>query len=247
MWFVPELPPLPDVVIELSDALRRGLDQVLGDAFASLFLYGAVAFPRPERWRIDFDFHALLRRPLGEGERRGVESLYTELAQHSELGADLDGYFVLLDDAARSEPPCHQLRPDLRDEAWALHRAHVHAGRYFAICGVDPLDVVPEPTWAELDAGLRAEMRFVASHPDAKAFGVLNAARILCSFQTRDVVLSKYQAGQWALASLPPEWHDAMNAALRWYQRESLDDDERILGEVAAPFVAYVSRSLPLT
>ena len=247
MWFVPELPPLPDVVIELSDALRRGLDQILGDAFASLFLYGAVAFPRPERWRIDFDFHVLLHRPLGERELPGVESLYAELAQVSELGADLDGYFVLLGDAAKSVPPHHQLRPDLRDEAWALHRAHVHAGRYFAISGVDPLDVVPQPTWAELETGLRTEMRFVESHPNATAFGVLNGARILCSFETHDVVLSKYEAGQWALASLPPEWHDALTAALRWYQRESLDDDERIPGEVAAPFVAYVSRSLPLT
>jgi hypothetical protein len=244
---VPDLPPLPDDAMALSDALRRGLDRVLGDAFASLFLYGAVAFPRPEHWRIDFDFHALLLRPLEEEERRGIESLYAELAQRSELGADLDGYFVLLADAARSEPPCHQLRTDMRDEAWALHRAHVHAGRYFLISGIDPLDVVPEPTWAELETGLGAEIRFVASHPDARAFSVLNAARILYSFETHDVVLSKYQAGQWALASLPPEWHEALRAAQRWYERASLADDERILREVAAPFVSYVSRSLPIS
>jgi hypothetical protein len=220
---------------------------VLGDAFASLFLYGAVAFPRPPRWRIDFDFHVLLRRPLAARELHGIEQLYAELAQVSELGSDLDGYFVLLADATRPEPPRHQLNLHMRDEAWALHRAHVHAGRYFIIAGIDPREVAPEPTWAELEAGLRAEMRFVETHADAKSFGVLNAARILSSFETHDVVRSKYQAGQWALESLPPEWHEALHAALRWYERASLADDERVLSEVAAPFVAYVSRSLPLS
>ncbi len=241
------MPPLPDAVIALSDALRQGLNAILGDACSSLFLYGAVAFPRPEHWRIDFDYHVLVRRPLDEADRRQVGVLASELAQLSELGADLDGYFVLLADAARPEPPRHQLDLEVRDNAWALHRAHIHAGRYFVIAGADPREVVPVPTWAELDAGLRSEMHFVEAHPDAKAFGVLNGARILCSYETRDVVLSKYQAGQWALESLPPEWHDGIRAALRWYERSSLEGDERTLAESAAPFVAYVGRSLPLT
>jgi len=230
----------------LSDALRRGLDRILGDAFSSLFLYGAVAFPRPERWRIDFDFHVLLHEPLDDTGRRGVEALYSELAQLSELGADLDGYFVLLADASRSEPPQHQLDSRVRDEAWALHRAHIHAGRYFVVSGIDPRAVVPEPTWPELEAGLRAEMHFVETHPDATAFGILNSARVLYSFEIRDVVLSKYQAGTWALESMPPVWHDGVRAAMRWYERAPRVGDERTLNECAAPFVAYVSRLLPL-
>ncbi len=240
-------PALPDDAVELADALRRGIVRIVDDAFAGLFLYGAVAFARPERWRIDFDFHVLLHRPLDDPQRAAIASLYAELAAASELGGDLDGYYVLLSEAARSRPPAHQLDLTMHDDSWALHRAHVHAGRYFVVAGVDPREIVPVPTWLELEAALRGELEFVETHPSAPAFGILNGARILYSFRTRDVVVSKYQAGQWALETLPGEWHDAVRAALRFYARTAADDDTRILEAGWAPFVSYVRRSIPLT
>jgi hypothetical protein len=243
---VDSLPPLTDDVILVADALRRGLDQILGDAVASLFLYGAVAFPRPERWRIDFDFHVVLHRSLSATDRERVSALYTHLAELSELGADLDGYFVLVADATRAEPPRHQLRPAMRDNAWALHRAHVHAGRYFLIAGTDPIDIVPEPTWPEIEDALRAEMDFVVSHPEATAFGILNASRILYSITTHDAVLSKYQAAEWALSELPTQWHEAIAAAQRWYAHDAHDGDEHLLAAECERFVEYVRRSAPL-
>jgi len=242
-----ELPPLSDDVLAVAGALRDGLREILGDALSSLFLYGAVAFPRPERWAIDFDFHVLLARSLDAAERDAIAALYARLATLSHLGADLDGYFVFLADARRTEPPPHQLNPGMRDEAWALHRAHVHAGRSFTIAGIDPITVVPAPTWAELDRGLRAELAFVTTHPEAPAFGILNGARILASFATRDVVMSKYQAARWALASLPSEWHDAIRAAARWYEQIADDADAATLAAQWEPFVAYVERSIPAT
>jgi len=241
-----DLPPLPDTVVALTDSLQRGLAGILGSGFAGLFLYGALAFDRPEHWLVDVDFHVLVRRPLADAERADVRALHAALAQTLERGTELDGYYVLLSDAARAEPPRHQLDLTVRDEAWALHRAHVLAGRYFLVAGIDPRKIVPEPTWAELEAGLRAEMRFVETHPSATAFGILNGVRILYSFETRDVVVSKYQAGWWALASLPAEWHEAVHAALRYYEQAS-GDDALTLAERWAPFVAYVNRSLPAT
>ena len=240
-------PPLTDDAIAVADALRRGLGRILGDSFASLFLYGSLAFPRPEQWLVDVDFHVLVRHPLTDAERAEVRTLYAALANTLELDTELDGYYVLLSEAAHAEPPRHQLDLTMRDEAWALHRAHVLAGRYFVVAGIDPREIVPEPTWAELEAGLRAEMRFVETHPTAPAFGILNGARILYSFERRDVVVSKYEAGQWALASLPAEWHAAMHAALRSYEQALAADDALTLEESWAPFVAYVNRSLPAT
>jgi Domain of unknown function (DUF4111) len=242
-----DLPPLSDDVVAVADALRSGLDRTLGGNFAGLFLYGAVAFPRPERWRIDFDFHVLLERSLTDKETEGNRAQYAALASASDLGADLDGYFVLLADAARAEPPRHQLHPGGRDQAWALHRAHVHAGRYFLLAGLDPRAIVPEASWPEIDAALRAELAFIRTHPRATAFGILNGARILCSFETRDAVRSKYQAGAWALAALPAEWHETIRAALRWYGQTPADDDARLLEEAWAPFVELVRGSLPAT
>ena len=241
-----QLASLPDDVAEVTDALHRGLSRILGDAFASFFLYGAVAFPRPDGWKIDFDFHVLLRRALDESERAAIATLYAQVAKLSELGRDLDGYYVLLDDAARADPPRHQLDLTIRDEAWALHRAHVLAGRYLLVTGIDPREIVAQPSWPELETALQSELRFVETHPDAPAFGMLNGARILYSFATRDVVVSKYQAAQWALDSLPGEWHDGVRAALRFYSGAAAEGDERVFEECWAPFVAYVKRSLHL-
>ena len=162
-------PPLPDTVIALTDSLQRGIAGILGRGFAGLFLYGALAFPRPERWLVDVDFHVLVQWPLTDAERGDLRALYATLAHASELGRELDGYYVLLSEAARGEPPRHQLDLTMRDEAWALHRAHVRAGRYFLLAGIDPREIVPQPTWAELEAGLRAEMRFVEDHHPAWA------------------------------------------------------------------------------
>jgi hypothetical protein len=210
-----------------------------------LFLYGAVAFSRPPGWAIDFDFHALLTRPLTDRERAEIRALYARLAADTDLGGDLDGYFVLVDDARRAQPPVHQLDPTISDGAWALHRAHVYAGRYVLIAGADPRTIIPAPSWQELDAALRAELEFVDEHPEPAAYGILNGARILWSFRTRDVVRSKYQAGRWALDSLPDEWHDAVRAALRRYSGTATDADEATLVAAWAPFVAYVKASIP--
>jgi hypothetical protein len=230
----------------VAETLHHGFTEIFADGLASFFLYGAVAFDRPEGWRIDFDFHVLLHRPLDDSDRAGVDALYADVGKRSELGRDLDGYFVLLADAAGSDPPLHQLDPTVRDESWALHRAHVLAGRYFLVTGIDPAGIVVPAQWSELEAALRAEMAFVDTHPEAPAFGILNGARILASFANRDVVMSKYQAGQWALASLPGEWHNAVHAAMRCYARTAAEGDERVFEESWAPFIAYVNRSLPL-
>jgi len=242
-----ESPALPDDALAVADALRRGLERILGDAFASLFLYGAVAFPRPDHWHVDFDFHVLLNRTLTATEHEAIRELYDELAKMSELGADLDGYYVLLADAARSAPPTHQLDPAVRDDAWALHRAHVHAGRYFLVAGRDPIAIVPEPAWSELEAGLRAELRFVNEHPGATAFGILNGCRILCSFENHDVVLSKHHAAEWALVSLPDVWHDAIRAAMRFYAQTATDHDTRTLEREWPRFIGFVNEMLPVT
>jgi hypothetical protein len=237
---------LPEDVTEVAEGLHRGFAEILGDRLASFFLYGAVMFDRPEGWRIDFDFHVLLHEPLDDRDRATIRELYAEVGNASELGRDLDGYLVLIADATGSVPPRHQLQPETRDEAWALHRAHVLAGRYFLATGIDPAEIVVPPTWAELDTALRLQLEFVEAHGDEPAYGILNGARILYSFATRDVVVSKHHAAQWALESLPGEWHDGVRAALRFYSRQPDQGDDRVFEECWAPFIAYVKRSLPL-
>ncbi|CAN5743989.1 hypothetical protein BH18ACT15_BH18ACT15_04780 [soil metagenome] len=177
-----EPPQLPTAVAELCGDFRQGPQAALGHTFASLYVFGALAFPRPDRWLLDVDFHVLLHRCITNQERSAVRSLHGRLATKSALGGELDGYYILVEEAVRSDPPRSQVWPQT-DNAWALHRAHVLAGRFFLLSGIDPRPVVRAPTWIELVEALEAELGFIRAHPEHAAYGVLNGCRVLYSFR----------------------------------------------------------------
>jgi hypothetical protein len=226
---------------EVCEAFLGGLDDVLGDALVSLYLYGAVAFPRPEGWALDVDFHVLVARAPTDAERGGLATLHRQLAaERPPYGSDLDGYYVLLGDAGRSTPPTSVggVFPSTAggvvqapvDDAWALHRAAVLAGRSVLLHGQDPRDVVVAPAEAEVRAALRSELAFVVGHPEHAAFGVLNACRITYSASTGDVVVSKAAAAAWGMAH-EPAWRPALEAGVRSYTgRAEAGDEERLAG-----------------
>lgn len=234
------LPRLPAEITTLCTQFQSGLMSALNDRFASLYVYGALAFPRPARWRVDIDFHVLVTQPLSDNERQAVKNLHDRLGEASSLGEALDGYYILLEDARQSDPPMNQAWIQVVDEAWALHRAHILAGRLFLLHGLDPRKIVPAPSWSELETALDHEMDFIERHPEERAFALLNACRVLYSFQTRDVVTSKFASSQWALESLPRERTDLIEAAVRLYLGAGTDTDERLLDEGALAFVAYI-------
>lgn len=86
------------------------------------------------------------------------------------------------------------------------------------LAGPDPREIYPAPSWPDLQAALLGEIRFVdARLADAPTYCVLNACRILFSFETRNVVMSKQGAAARALGAVPAEHHDLMRAAMRVY------------------------------
>jgi streptomycin 3"-adenylyltransferase len=89
------------------------------------------------------------------------------------------------------------------------------------------------------------ELVFILTHPEATAFGILNGARILASYDRRDVVLSKYEAAQWALDTLPSNWHDLLRAAVRTYERAPRELDDAALREGWTGFVTLVRAEIP--
>ena len=239
-----DLRPLPAAVAALVADFRAGLQAALDEALASFYLYGSVAFPAPPSWRHDVDFHVLVPGPIDGPTREQLHALHAHLARRHELGAELDGYYVTLADAAGRESPVSQYDAAHRDFAWALHRAHVLAGRFVLVTGVDPRHMLVAPDWNELEVALTAEMEFIESHPSSRAFGVLNAARVLYSRRTRDVVVSKYQAAEWSHVELDPEWHDVVAAAVRAYTGEEQAGDTAALEHLGPAFVAMVRRAL---
>ena len=233
---------LPVAVRAAATALGSELAEALGDGLHALYLYGAVTFPESDGIG-DLDYHAIMSGPMASQERAAYQAACDRLA--SVPGCDdLDGWVISLDDARGSNPPLHLLRSELRDEAWALHRAHWLAGRCVVLHGPDPVAIVTPPGWAELRAGLEAELRFLrAVAAEHDAYAVLNACRILRSLAERDAVQSKFGSAAWALKHLPTELGPAIRAALSTYRGTATAADAESLAAARPTIEALVSAS----
>jgi hypothetical protein len=230
--------------------LRDELRSILQDNLVAVWAYGGTTFPdRPQRAG-DLDAHVVLERSPHQPTVQSIEGAHETLG--AEHGVDWDTWYILAADARRPESPPHAFREGRRDTAWALHRAHWLAGRYVHLYGLKPGEIVPAPTWAELEADLREEFEHLERHvaagdtdPHEAAYAIFNGSRILHSVETGDVVISKRSAGAWALEHLAPHWHPAIQAAGRAYDAEATPEDAELLSAAMAPFVAMVRKRLP--
>ena len=121
------------------------------------------------------------------------------------------------------------------DQSWALHREHIRAGRHIALHGPDPREIYPPTTWPEIEEALDWELRYVADHlgqyPD---YCILQLCRLIYSHETKDVVVSKAQASDWARDALPP-WRRHIELATKSYARQATPEDRQfMLAEVGA-------------
>jgi hypothetical protein len=234
---------LPARARPAAAALASEMVTALGGGLHALYLYGAVTFPESEGTG-DLDYHAIMSGPIPDPIRAAYEAACGRLAGVPGC-ADLDGWVISLDEARGSGPPLHLLRPGLRDNSWALHRAHWLAGHCVVLHGPDPATIVPVPTWAEQRAGLEAELAFLRAVPaEDDCFAVLNASRILHSLAERNVVQSKFGSAAWALGHLPTELCPAIEAALSAYRGTSTAADAEVLAAVRPVIEALASQSL---
>jgi hypothetical protein len=223
---------LPTTALLAWLRLRDELRVILGGDLIALWGYGARALPDPPLRLGDVDAFAVVRRAPSRPLARRIQSAQKAIAR--DLGTDLDVGYVLTRDAARRDLPHDALRADRVYETWALHRAHWLAGRHVLLHGKPPDEIVPRPSWAELKRGLQLELEHLERHVAAgdddlyeTSYAILNGSRILYSSANRDVVVSKREAGAWALEHLPARWHRAVRAALRAYDGEATAADLR--------------------
>jgi hypothetical protein len=227
----------PDEIQDLCRAFLDGLKTALGEKLCGVYIYGAWAFPEAAPTG-DIDFHVILSERLSDGEKAAVRDLHAGLARDfPPLGAELDGYYLLLEDARQTAPPAHQLLAGVIDDSWALHREHIRAGRRIVLHGPDPRQVYPAATWAELVQALQGELDHVEQHlTEYPAFCVLNLCRLIYSFSTRDVVASKWGSAAWAEKTFP-QWRPLIEAARRSYEsRTTGREDEHLQSEVSRFF-----------
>ncbi len=210
---------------ETCRAFVRGLRRILGAKLHGLYVHGAAVFPGGERVR-DIDFHAVLADSLTGDEKSGIEEMHDSLGRDfPPLGAEMDGYYILLEDARRADPPRSLMWSLAPDESWALHRAHILAGRFIAFHGPDPKEIFPVPAWPEIELALDRELLYVERHlEECPDYGILQLFRLTYSFETGDVVVSKAGAAAWASAAMP-DWRRHAELALKSYDGLTRPED----------------------
>jgi hypothetical protein len=141
----------------------------------------------------------------------------------------MDGYYIPLVDAKKKSPPASQMWARATDNSWALHREHIRAGRCIVLFGPDPAGVYPPAKWDELEVALDGELEYVrknlARYP---AYCVLNLCRLVYSYQTKDVVVSKTAAGHWA-EKVYPSWQEIIVSARKSYAGKATQSDEQFM------------------
>jgi hypothetical protein len=231
-------------------SLRDAHSSILGDDLVAIWAYGGTTSVEDPPHPGDLDTYVILARRPDDATARKIEEAQDAIAR--DRGVEWDAWYVVADDARRSEQPRHALRPDRLDTSWAINRAHWLAGRFAMIHGAEPEEIVAAPTWAELDSELSRELEHIERHvverdtdPYEATYAFLNGSRILHALETGNVAISKRAAGTWALEHLPARWHPALHAATHAYEGQATPDDVKLLAAEMAPFVAFVRERLP--
>lgn len=134
---------LPENIQTICKEFVDGLISILADKLYGVYVYGATVFEDSSRAQ-DIDCHVVLKAVPTDSDREKLFELHAVLERRSPpLGGEVDAYYILLKDAQGTSPPDDLLRLDIRDESWALHCAHVRAGRYATLQGPEPKEIFP--------------------------------------------------------------------------------------------------------
>lgn len=217
----------------------EGLHKILGEKLHAAYVYGAAAF-NDSLPTGDIDFHVILKNHLTDEEKQKLENLHEELAErYPRFGEELDGYYILLEDAKKRTPPTSEMWHRATDYAWALHRAHIRAGRYISLFGGDPKEIYLPSTWNEIEEALFNEIGYIKDNLDKYPdYCILNLCRLIYSFQTKDVVISKAKASKWVYDSIT-EWKWLVELARKSYEKRSTEDDREVMLKEVEKFFEY--------
>ena len=223
----------------IGRAFVDGLRRILGKKLHGAYIFGAAAFPDAFPTG-DIDFHVILNGALTEDERSRLERHHDFLAErYPPLAVDMDGYYILLDDALRKSPPRSEMWDRATDHSWALHREHIRAGRRIILHGPEPKEIYPPASWAEVESALCGELDYVEKHltqyPD---YCILNLCRLIYSFETKDVVISKARASEWGCEALP-EWRRVIEVARKTFCRQATAEEKQLMLAEVGRFLEF--------
>jgi len=254
---------LPASVTHTVEAYLNLLGRRRGDFLRGLYLVGSVALDDYKEGSSDVDFVALVSGCMDAARLGQLERAHVQLG--SLRGPAFDGFYVsrrVLQEAPaigakapyslggifHSDGTPFEINP----VAW-----HCLAQQGIAICGPHPaeLGIAVDSTllrrflttnlqsyWSKRAADCESALARKALKEEAVAeevaWGVLGTSRIACTLATARIV-SKTEAGRWALATYPTEWHRAIQDALA-VRRGEIHSLPAIRLGLALDFVRFV-------
>ena len=208
--------PAASVLAELEPRLR----DLLGANLRGIYVYGSLAFGCYNPARSDVDLLVVTRRRMAPETRRAVSSLLRRLVLVTRLEisflsrADLEPwrYPTPFDYHFSRDSELH----DRAAEYFATEIANARAGGV-ALFGPPPADVLPPVPDADFLDSIRQDLLWARRHVEERpGYAVLNACRVL-AYRRERTVISKAQAGDWGLASLPERFHPLIQTAAALY------------------------------
>ncbi len=221
----------------------------LGSNLLGTYLHGSIAFPGFEPSAGDIDFYSVVHRSLNRNEIRSLDHLHRSLATEFKFGSKLDGFYIPSATARRHKKPrglvygAHgRIHLGGSDEAWALHREHFARSAYIRLYGPKATRIFRRAEWLEMRAALYRQLVYARKIIDSDPWwSVLNLCRLMYSFKTGHVAVSKLGTASWALKSLPSRWKPLVGSAVKTYKGIADRKDRSILRRDAGKFLGFAS------
>ena len=213
------------------------------------YLHGSVAFPEFEPEPGDIDFYVVSRRSLNTSEIKTLDRLHRSLAVRFRFGSKLDGFYIPYTLARKRGDPrklvygAHgRVHRGGSDDAWALHREHFARSAYIRIYGPRAGRIFSRANWTEIRSALYRQLVYARRIIDSDPWwSVLNLCRLVYTFKTENVAVSKLGAARWALKRLPSRWKPIIRSAVKRYKGTADRRDRTILRRDARKFLGFAS------
>jgi hypothetical protein len=229
-------------VDDLMRQIFAGASAILGDQIVAFYIDGSLAYGAFDQ-SSDIDFIMMLREEVNAEQFEALRAMHARMSTSGEPLADqIEGSYIPQAALWRFDP-ANAYHPNLErgseerlkwakhDSSWVLHR---YILRKCGIClyGPAPETVVAEVSGDELRAAslgsfgewaksiLEKEVWNTPETAGYHSYIVLTLCRILYTVKMSDVV-SKKEAVDWGIATLPAEWRAMLESA--WEVRQTLD------------------------
>lgn len=246
----------PQRVKELLDQILSSLKKIFADDLVGIYLYGSLVQGCFTPQQSDIDFTVVIKNPLTKDQEKELFQLHANISKDPEYGEWFEGIFYTLDQVKKAVFPSPFLfcfahskcrvpkdEKDLDPDSPMTLRHIYDYG--IALFGPDPKKLFAPPEWKILEPSIKKDIDYsINGAHKFPLYSVLNLCRGFYSLATKDVSISKRQAGEWGLQNFPAELQPIIKTALEAYQHKLIDKQKQFLLENLDQFIAYCKEKI---